>query len=527
MHKPMKFNKFNISLCALSALALGFTSCIDDGSTYGDLSAMPTISVNTGAPDGETPVVNNYIGSETVITPAIRYDGTAPLSYEWSIQNLSGDNSFEVVSTEPEFRYKFPVGGVWYVNLTITDGTVGYTQAYEVNVNRPFEKGYCLISNTGDGVGNLVFLKDMTPEEIEEGAEPVVIENILDRVTSMPLAEKLIDIKLIHPSWPLDAKARLMVSTSGRCYYLDPNNFTVVAELVYGDVVSGFNATALIPFSTEALAYDSATKRFVTLKANDMIACEETVWKGNSFDTFSTVSYTSWGSIQFDIAYIDISPLQVYNRGYDYSVGAYLVRPSKHMIDDEFINVFGGPQKTVTVDDPYYGPYEDTVYPFYFITRNKATGDIYWNFYSGFGAYDVDAPVLNARKVVGNASSAVPATGSKGAASDLYNRSYYYNGNHVYVMIEGTDGINTLPSPSQWALEYPDSQEITYIGMDKTSAAGEEILMVATADKATGRGNVYFYDPRNVRTDNPGAAPLKTYVNCADRITDIFYKKRV
>ena len=167
MHKLMKFNKSYISLCAISALALGFSSCIDDESTYGDISAVPSITVNTGVPAGETPVVNNYIGSETVITPAIRYDGTAPLSYEWSIQNLSGDNSFEVVSTEPEFRYRFPVGGVWCVNLTVTDGTVGYTQEYEVNVNRPFENCYCLISNNADCVGNIVFLKDMTPEEIE------------------------------------------------------------------------------------------------------------------------------------------------------------------------------------------------------------------------------------------------------------------------------------------------------------------------------------------------------------------------
>ena len=168
-----------------------------------------------------------------------------------------------------------------------------------------------------------------------------------------------------------------------------------------------------------------------------------------------------------------------------------------------------------------------TVKSNYIITRNPADGNIYWNCFTGFDAYASEAPELSQSKVVGNSSSAVPATGSHFATSFKYKRSYYYADNHVYVMIEGTDGINTLPSPSQWALELPSNEEITFIGMDLTSVSGSEVLVVATADKATGRGSVYFYDPANVRTDNPGAAPTKTYKNCADRISQVVYKKRI
>ena len=94
-------------------------------------------------------------------------------------------------------------------------------------------------------------------------------------------------------------------------------------------------------------------------------------------------------------------------------------------------------------------------------------------------------------------------------------------------MLEGTDGINDLPSPSQWALEFPSDEEITFIDVDKTSVKNSETLIVATVNTSTGRGNIYFYDPRNVRTDNPGAKPSKSYLDCADRISSVFYKKRV
>ncbi|MDE6377989.1 MAG: hypothetical protein K2K72_04510 [Duncaniella sp.] len=522
----MKINKI-FPLTAVAAFTLGFSSCIEDDSTYGQPDFIPSISVSTGADEGEVPVVNNYFGSETVIEPTIDYTGDRPLSYEWSVSaaaRAAGD--FEVVSTEPVFRYTFPTGGQWTVILKITDGIVGFSQEYEISVNRPFEKGYCLISNSAAGVGNLVFLKDMTSEELDEGVEPVVIENVLPLVSSSAIDEPLVGINLLHPSWPFNAKPRLMVSTASRCYYLDPNSFTEVSRIDFRYEIPNFSATNILPASSEIVAFDSNSKRFLSLLSEEMIAFEKSDWKGTKFDNFAIVSYTAWGNTNYDIAYYDVNPLRVYNRGYDYNVGGYLVRPSDEMINDEFISVFGGPSKTVIVQDPYYGDYEDTVYPFYFFTRDKSTGEILWNCYSDFGAYSSGAPVLDARKVVGNASSAIPAVGSTGAPSEKFSRTYYYNGNHVYVLIEGTDGINNLPSTSQWALEYPSDEEVTYIGIDNTSVKNDEILIVATVNTATGRGNLYFYNPRDVRTDNPGAKPSKTYLDCADRISQVFYKPR-
>ena len=66
----MKFNKI-FTLAAVSALSLGFSACIDDESTYGTPSELPSLSVATGTDPDKIPVVNNYHGSETVIDPKI------------------------------------------------------------------------------------------------------------------------------------------------------------------------------------------------------------------------------------------------------------------------------------------------------------------------------------------------------------------------------------------------------------------------------------------------------------------------
>ena len=520
----MKFNKI-FTLAAVSALSLGFSACIDDESTYGTPSELPSLSVATGTDPDKIPVVNNYHGSETVIDPKIEYTGTNPLSYEWCIPSTSrAADGFEVISTEPVFRYTFPLGGTYQVILNVTDGEIGFSQEYEVNVNRTFESGYCVISNNGAGEGRLVFLKDMTPEELEEGIEPIVFDDCIAFVLPEAPHEPMVGVQLIHPSWPMDAKARLMVSTSKRCYFLDPNTFALVSNIEYP---SDFNAEVLLPFSAECVALDSKAHRAVTIMSEDAIAVEETSWKNISYDGVAINTYEAYGNLNSEIAYITKNPASLSTRAYSYDTGAYVYSATTELVNDEWIATGVGQQKIEYVDYGEWGIIPQDVYTMYSLSRDKSNGDIIWSCFSGFSAYANGAPSLLGRKVVGNASSAIPAVDSNFAASDIYQRTYYYNGNHVYVMLEGTDGINDLPSPSQWALEYPSDEEITFIDVDKTSVKNSETLIVATVNTSTGRGNIYFYDPRNVRTDNPGAKPSKSYLDCADRISSVFYKKRV
>ncbi len=63
--------------------------------------------------------------------------------------------------------------------------------------------------------------------------------------------------------------------------------------------------------------------------------------------------------------------------------------------------------------------------------------------------------------------------------------------------------------------------------MTISTQSGSESLIVATVDNNTGRGNLYFYNVSDIRTDNPNPAPVATYPDCADRISYITYKPSI
>ena len=150
-------------------LAVTATSCIDDSSSYGG-NPLPGLSVTVPG-DEEMPVYSFNYGEDCVITPDIRYDGTGELSYEWSIGTFNNrvKGPMEFVTNDKTLRYFFPQGGSYYAHLVVSDGEVGLVQDYEININRTFEQGYMILSNNAAGEGNLVFIKDLTREEIEAG----------------------------------------------------------------------------------------------------------------------------------------------------------------------------------------------------------------------------------------------------------------------------------------------------------------------------------------------------------------------
>ena len=127
-------------------------------------------------------------------------------------------------------------------------------------------------------------------------------------------------------------------------------------------------------------------------------------------------------------------------------------------------------------------------------------------------------------KINTTASSAMPDMDSQIICSNTYHRSFFTKANQVFVMLKN-ENTYTFPSTSQAAVTFPSDEEITY--MTISTQTGSEELIIATANKNTGRGNLYFYDVKDVRTDNPDPAPKSTYLNCADRISYITYKPRI
>lgn len=237
-----------IKILALASLwvACGLSSCIDDESSMGGLP-VPQLEI-AGSTGEKLPVFNFDMGKKCVIEPQISYNGgdEKALVYEWSVGTYKEATEVEpavkgplkVVSTDRVLSYTFTDGGSHYAHLKVTDGKVGAVMDYQVNINRTFEKGYVLVSNDMNGNGNLVFVKEMTPEELESGKSQVIIEHAVEAMNpDYSSVKTLLGVSHKTITYPTVVK-RLMVAVEDACYYLDPNRFTIVTDLKYGEVLA-------------------------------------------------------------------------------------------------------------------------------------------------------------------------------------------------------------------------------------------------------------------------------------------------
>ena len=152
-------------------LSLGLSSCIDDETTDGSMSSLPTLTIK-GSDATTMPTYNFDLGEDVVIKPEVTYGGNeSDLTYKWQMGTYTNGQKGELkeVSTERNLKAKVKVGGSYYFHFTVTDGKVGQSMDFKVNLNRSFEEGYLLTSFDSDGKGNLTFIKTPTPEEIEAG----------------------------------------------------------------------------------------------------------------------------------------------------------------------------------------------------------------------------------------------------------------------------------------------------------------------------------------------------------------------
>lgn len=520
-------------------LAGSVVSCIDDNSTYGG-DVVPELSVVLPDGDDDMPVYNVNYGEEFVFTPEIRYNGSSDnLRYEWSVGTYDSKikGPLEVVGNEKTLRHSFPKGGAYYAHLVVSDGTVGLAQDFEISVNRTFEQGYVLISNDKDGNGNLTFIKDPTREEIEQGIPVTIMENSLQRVNDNLASDKLIGSSII--SWYVSATQavfRLFVGTEKQGLFIDPNTFVTISTIDYDEVIPGFRATNQLIDYTNPMMYDSSSKRYLTLNSNLMFGYEDSSKANDKFDYMRMYSYMSYGDNSQDVFYVDLNPLKVYKYSYygmwtnSSELADESGQPLNLFADDELLAIFYDDVITYTYEHPYYGEMSATVNPTCVISRNKNTGDVYTTIFTGMaGGYSMGIEYRGHSKSPTDANSALPVYDCPPVLSEIYHRSYFYRGNKVYTMLR-EEWTYTFPSENQASIQLPDNEEITYMGMDQRASGsdvGSETLIIATVNKTTGRGSVYFYDPKEVRTDNPNPAPKAYYPDCAGRISYIMYKPRI
>lgn len=506
--------KRNILFAVAFALctSLYTTSCIKDDS-MGATETLPQLTVEGS--DAETmPVYNFYLGDDCVLNPQVSYDGNAEnLEYTWKVGTYANGQkgTLETVSNEKELKYKFQSGGSYYVHLTVTDGRVGKAADYQVNINRTFEEGYLLSSTDADGKGNLSFVKILTEEEKANGMGEKVIEHCLNTMNSDISEDKLIKAVIGSITWPKSLK-RVVVSTEENCYFLDPNNFTVIANLRYSDLFSGFKASEFMPDSYVPYAYDKTMKKFAHLNLTYLFPFEYQYMLGaGDVEDFIFSKYSYYGRESSSTMFMNYTQnTACYFDAYGSYYGYDSNYPQCGPLPDG--------QKLLT-------GYKDATNAYIF-AKEESTGDMYFWTYTpkslDWYTYEIVDEKFESQKLAASANLAEPQQGTRFVVSPTYNRFYYAIDNKVFVFLPNV--AFTLPNTDQYALQFDANEEVTFIDVNIST----EELYVATYDKNTQRGNFYIYNCKDVRTDNASSVkPKETHKSCAGRISYLIYKPSI
>lgn len=502
-------NIFSTMVLALG-LTMGLSSCISDDSTDGT-QTLPELSIK-GSGASTLPTYNVYLGNVCDIKPEISYNGNASdLKYQWEVGTYVNKVKGELkeISTEPELKYNFTSGGSYYVHLTVTDGKVGQVVEYQVNVNRTFEEGYLLSSVDADGKGNLSFVKVLTPEEIAAGTKEVVMEHCMTRQNPNISEDDLVKAVSGKETYPTEV-TRIMVSTKERCYFLDPNNFTVLSSISYTDLYPGFQASEFVPWGKTPYAYDKNMKKFATLDLSYMFPYEYKYLLGLEMEACLISDYLNAYEIKNQkIFYMDYTKSQV---SMVEPYAAYMGRPAFSNVGEllkgqNLLTAFQTPDNTAAC-----------------ILTASENGDkvTLWKDSDPYNYYYLEDKAFVSENLEVTGNTAVPVQGTRFVGSFKYKRMFYPIGNCVYVYLPRN--AFALPDKDQYAIKFSESEEITYMDVNFDT----EELYVATFDKNTQKGNFYIYDCKDVSTDNHGdIQPKEAHKACAGRISYLMYKPSI
>lgn len=497
------------TIILIGCLSATAASCVKDDSTL-DYVALPKLSI-AGSEAEEMPVMNFDLGESCIITPDITYTGNeADLQYTWSIgiyrDGVKG--SLEEVGKEKTLNHFFTSGGSYYAHLVVTDGSIGDVIDYRINMNRTFEEGYVLVSNDEAGNGNLAFVKIMTPEEIEAGKDQVYVEHCLELMNEGTEEKNLVGVVNFSGSiWTGSGSIsynRLIVSSDDRCYFLDPNNFTVNIELRYDDVKSGFRANRFCNDAYKPFLFDTVTSEFIHLDPQYTFAYENSQYvsskRGNFNEVFSG-SYSQWGTLSYINIFVNYDTPEASELDMNYGLfgGTGETTFANKDIRSAFIGKMDGYSPTryvlsVEGDEGCLSSFS-SIYYFSILPESYPKKDV---------TFSLDG-------------LAVPERGTRFVYSGEYFRHYYAIKNNVYVFIE--DNPIPLSKATEAAITFPEKETVTFLDINGTE------LYVATYDNETKRGNFYVYDVENVTSQTGGVVtPKAAHMNCADKIVSAIYK---
>ncbi len=496
----------------VAATTLALTACVTDDSTESNIT-LPTLSIEGS--DAETmPVHNIYLGNECVLKPEITYTGNDTLTYHWQVGSYANSTKGELqdAGTGAELRYNFTAGGSYYAHLTVTDGKVGKSADYQINVNRTFEEGYLLSATDADGKGNLTFVKILTPEEEAAGTGDVVMEHAMERMNENLSEEGLVGaITCSYSNYPSPDVTRLLVSTKDHCYFLDPNELTLLSIANYDEVYPGFSASNFYidDYAMTPYCYDNKMKKFVHLNVKNQFPFEYSTYVGFQPEGIVQGQSSSWGRKSVTTFYLDYTnnAIAKYNAYAAYYGGSYFPTTEDLLSGQELITAFSG-----------YGPGSNYVTPWYIISQDKDSVCLWMN----ETANGMTANDFKSQKIKRTADLAIPQKGTWLLCSPTHRRLFYAIDNRVYVLLP--QNAFALPTLSQYAIQFPDGEEVTYM----ETRFDNEKLLIATYNNSTKRGSFYVYSCADVRTDNAAAVkPDHAWRNCTGRVSKLIYKASI
>ncbi|MDE5689890.1 MAG: hypothetical protein K2I38_04260, partial [Duncaniella sp.] len=317
---------------------------------------------------------------------------------------------------------------------------------------------------------------------------------------------------------------RLAGMTTDEGLYVDPNTFVISSTIRCNDIVPGFRGSQFFMSGTTPVIVDNVSKKYISMNSQYMFGFEDSLYKGEEFDLIQNNTYQVGLNQVSDVYYVTLSPL-VLSITAPYSPTKWSSSDEVEETDENGYPLFTNEELlAIFKGEGISASTGATSYPATLITRNKTTGQHYATAFVGVGAYTNGLRFSSRGMISTDASTALPDLNSQIVCSNTYRRGFFSKGNQIFVMLRNESTYN-FPSTSQAAVTYPSNEEITY--MTISTQSGSESLIVATVDNNTGRGNLYFYNVSDIRTDNPNPAPAVTYPNCADRISYITYKPSI
>lgn len=507
-------------LSALATLALVVlipTSCITDDSTYADESRLSSLTLE-GAGSSTMEEYDFNLGDEAVITPKVTYGGdTTQLTYRWQVGTLTNGvkGALADVDSTKTLRHLFTEGGSYYAHLIVTDGKQGQTADYQININRTFERGFVLVSNDDTGKGNLAFVKIPTTAEKKLGVTSMVMEHCIERMNPDLKTGRLLNAVLGTLTYPTTIN-RVMVADENRCYFLDPNTFTLVSNISFGDIYSGFKATKFQNGDTSVpypFAYDSATGKYVHCNLQYMFPFEYSYFVGYPFDDIFVTQYSQYNRRTTTSLYLDYEKPEVCGFNAYYSYYGYT---------SPFIgsgNLLKG-QTLITAMHGDTWSSSTYVLPTYIISHDADNANN-WHLYTNVQNSNIDSAYFTRQDLTLTGDEAVPEQGAFMPVSVKYHRHFYTADNKLYVFL--TDGTFAFPKKDEWVYDFGD-EVVTSL----SSYTSFEQVYVTTMDPTTHRGNFYIFNASSLSTTNHGKVePYMSFKNCADRISAVLYKPSV